>query len=729
MVREYRRKYSVIHGNYPKRLTMDIVKLQRFFRSLASSGVVLATSSAVALGFPFNQTDKPEITAHSYSGNVIGDLILEASGLGLGHDALIRLHSKDDGVSISISQSSEKLKFSVHKNQFEYRYVFMRAMDEHRFVLLEVTRQKLGKLFDSIEDGSLDEPNAGPPSRKESTTKAACVDRATSQVNNVLWALSKNSSCGDYVSDLAALAEPYSDKNSVKDNSPIACMKRIEAYAGTAFLLQRRIVSGSNLNFTCSTSAKSNFNQISSTLNFGPEVLRGSIVNRQRAFLHEFLHASEIKSEQEVNGIVDCCADPASNKSQCTLADLYGRARERSDSVLARFATEAVSNSNIADRPKLKSLLDEDDEFNMKANCDKATKLAAAARLNSSIDAFCASSNSPACKTSIGDLRTSIQVRVEFGNNTGGPNCKHVARNANVGTVAGTASADPSAKASASPQSTVPQTLVYKPETTEPAAVRREVERIRQPLMAAREYGGTVARTIVASMGNTAYAANSSLPRRISKTEWTSTVKSVDPKSGRVTLDLGTNERGQQITASASIPFDGSQFSAPQVDVRVGSAHLSDSTTSNRALAGAPATRVEISDSTLQDAGASRASVPGRLPRGGAPENRQANSAGGPEAPGATNYSGGGAESSPPSATRDSAPTRSVADAPSISSSVLKRMLVRSNSPEAIIRDHLDDLKSNSMQVRFRCVWYPQNFKGTQLFDLDAYQGRKCGSQ
>jgi hypothetical protein len=250
--------------------------------------------------------------------------------------------------------------------------------------------------------------------------------------------------------------------------------------------------------------------------------------------------------------------------------------------------------------------------------------------------------------------------------------------------------------------------------------------------MAAREYGGSVARTIVSSMGNTAYAANSSLPRRVSKTEWTSAVKSVDPKTGRVTLDLGRDDRGRQIIASASIPFDGSQFGSPEVSVQTDNLPaISDRTTVNRKLNASASPRVDVSESTYKSATEVGSSIPGRLPRSvgtakaqGAKAVESEGASGGAGAAGSSLSSSGSS-----GASRSSSPSRSIADAPSVSASVLKRMLVRTESPAAIIRDHIEDLKANSMQVRYKCVWYPQNFKGTQLFDLDAYQGRKCGPQ
>ncbi len=674
---------------------------------------------ASAAGFPFRSASDAS-TDRSYFGRTADGSVLFANSGKYGMTT--QLDSRDGSfVRVSSFKDNETIQVSSRVANQLIISEFSRRRDSQAFDLVAVTRKSLGILMYS-DDGSFDEVTSSAPAAKKNVS-STCSDSLVQQVSGLIGSLSSSGDCKDYASDIRALAEKIAPVST--ESSQVSCLKKI-GYEETATKVTGLLTAESNIHPICDAKAVSNFDKAKSQLTFGSEVLVASGIRRENAFFHELLHVSGIESEVETKALTACCSSGRSDKSSCEIAELIKRAETKLSPVreilLAYFRSEQVPNmqkKRIGD-----SYFKADDIFLSKERCSVPGAASAAVRsLSETATSMCNATPDSSCKSELQQLKSTFSARAE--------ECQRgqvlVTKLANADQKVGSALAVPATSAKAPTQVVLPQALTYRPETTEPAAVRREVERIRQPLMAAREYGSGIARTIVANMGNTAYAAESRLPRRVSKTEWSSSVKSVDPKSGRVTLDLGTNEKGQTLTASASMAFDGSTFSSPQVSVQAEPAV--SRATSNRTAGAAVSARVDVSEATRAEAKGSATSIPGRVARQQQQASTPSKQMAAADEPGAPVYTRSDSPQTSSGAAGGGSPTRSIADTPTVSASALKRMLVRSNSPDAIIRDHTEDLKANGMQVRYRCARYPRDFKGTQLFDLDAYQGRKCGSQ
>jgi hypothetical protein len=685
--------------------------------------------------FP-NARQLPIMTSSSFLSEIspAGDQLRTFSG-GFGAPRFVELISPRELVRYSKDNLSDQLEFQTHKGHANFTFRFEANQAMHKLILISITSQRLQKMYFASDSESFDEPSsesAAEVPRQECTTAPTTGE----QVNSVFSILKSFPGCEQYDARFKSLSAPFAT-TPFADPVQVTCLRKQSNYQVVAsdlnFIIQAKHVA----KISCNAADPSNFDPNTNVFNLGKEILNGSEAQSEHVLFHELLHGAGIINEKEGEAAVACCLKPDSAASSCDLLKLFNKLRKNdgfSFTTATKFEAEILESKSLSTEQKAK-IIDEIES--------RVTSL----RLARCKDPKIFPKILPASQASLRALLNKNQryVSTELQSKLQGlltsdfadrsesmslHNCKLDTRNANVNRLAGTAPADPSAAGQTSQSPITPPQLTYSPETTSVQVAKQEVEKVRAPLSAAREQARSVAKTFFAGAGSTAFAAQSTLPRQISKDQWTTTVHDVNPTTGAVTLDLGIDNQGRVITGSASIPFSGSDFGTADVVINHGERRPTT-----------PAVSSTSSTGTLADDRSGLAPVvQGRnLKTGhsnetassGQSESAQSNQDNSAADSRSINESNGGsgarALAASPSRFSGIPSSTTSASTSATTTSTLKRMFARAQKPAELIRRHLEDLKANSMMVRYGCVWYPQNFKGTQLFDLDAYQGRKCG--
>lgn len=649
-------------------------------------------------------------------------------------------NQRDPQASVELISNSQVLRYQrdggrasleLQSNVGDKRYVFhfMENILRRKYVLDRVSVTEVKKLFYDNDLGSFEsstsDSNATSESKHSVGTTLQCdsSNSTFSQVKSLFDAIKSSRTCASFNTQISSAASPFYSADFAESDS-VKCLSSYPAYVLLAKTLSTNLKSANGTVIACDLTDKSNFDPDSKRILVGKEILAGPLKTRSFVLFHELLHAAGIRGESENVAATNCCAFPKSSDSSCVLISQYDkvyRLDSNSEATVQNLLLDTLNSKQLTSSEKTKVVKQTTAALDdlRGAYCSDNGKNVSA--VESSVRNI-ALSYSPYANL---DSRENLQLRLDndFKNarkyvaETG---CSHGNRLGNVDNIQGTALADTSTPSSANGATQTPITppqLTYSPSTTAVNVAKAQVEKVRAPMMAARAYTSSVARTFLAGMGSTAIAAQTSLPVKISNDEWSTSVQNFDPKSGEVTLNLGVDAEGRTITGSANIPFSGSNFGTPVVKIEHG----------EHVLASADGSSINLSS-----IGGQPSTRPGRIGKSAAAvaANDSASGSSTSEAQASGSGSLASTSSSLTSAAAPRGPTSLASTSreppPSLNASALKRMFARAGNPAVLIKSHIEDLKANSMLIRFGCTWYPLNFKGHELFDLDAYQGRKC---
>lgn len=484
--------------------------------------------------------------------------------------------------------------------------------------------------------------------------------------------------------------------------------------------LQKYLKSASDLKFTCAQDDRSHYSPEIRTLVFGRDALEGSLNSRAVALFHELVHADGSFSEFKTQTVVNCCMEANSKtKSSCKILDVYNELKAENSDFVVNLKSSILEDKGLTTEKKFVAL----DEIRQLSSVEHMCSNRQVSK--SAVDALLAAKkrmNGNSSEAEAKAFETNIIADYKDA-------CIKSAVTA-VATVPGTIpqAASPAAPdARAGEAAPVPTNTTYAPTITR-VTDSKEIQALDKPLSTLSRGARYVGDRVASSIGiGTAYASSStsvSLPRKnadgSSSTRLAGTTKDGDP-----ILDIGGDVG---VTATVAAPF-GDKPQDPTVkfyNLKTGAPIVAPS-------AGALA-------SSGGGATARPATKPGRISKdafnneAGTADGSSAGSAGGDSVAGDAPNAATLAAAGKPAASVARAPSASGLAKPdaSVTPTNLKRIFARAQDKAAEINAHLDDLRALSMQVQYRCKWYPTDLKAArEKFSIDAFEGRSgnCESE